>query len=844
MAKKRLFRKKIVRIALSLGISVMLIATGAAALWVATLKMPDLESFETRKVVESTKIYDRTGEILLYDTGINTKRTSVPLSEISPWIQKATIAIEDARFYENIGIEPLAIVRAVVTNFIARDLLGGQGGSTITQQVIKNALLTKDKTLSRKFKEWVLSIKLTRVLSKDQILNMYLNETAYGGTLYGVEEASMAFFGRPASEVTLAQAAYLAAIPQAPTYYAPNGSHRDDLDSRQRLVLNRMKDLSMITEEEYEEATSEKVQFLSRNDASIRAPHFVMFVREYLISKYGEDVVANGGLRITTTLDYDMQEKAQDVVTNFGTSLQKNFNASNTAMVAVDPKTGDILMMVGSRDYFDPSIDGNYNIALAKRQPGSTFKPFVYATAFKKGYTPQTILFDTETEFSTRCTVEGKPKNPSDDPEEVCYSPVEYDNIFEGPMTIKRALAQSRNIPAVKTLYLAGINSSIATARDMGITSLTDPARYGLTLVLGGGEVSLLDLTSAYGVFANNGIRNPYRSVLKVEDSDGIVMEEARSNFKQVLDPEIAAQISDILSDNSVRMNSLKPIADSVGRQVAIKTGTTNDYRDVWAVGYTPNIVVGAWAGKNDNTPMQHNVAGLIIAPVWGAFMSQVAKNYPADTFPAPPPPLTDNKPVLRGIWQGGQSYIVDSITGKLATEHTPQQTRKEVVFNSVHNTLHWIDKNDPRGAVPQNPSDDSQYEYWEYGVRKWFDNWKLSHPEFTEETAFVIPSETDDIHSPDKAPSITIISPTNGDRINPNQMLKVQLQITGPNPVKKTEIYLNGNYVLSSEIDPLNVSFIPADVGSFSDSNNTLSVIVYDSVYNRGQASTTFNFE
>src|SRR3989344_2910962 len=222
MAKKRLFRKKIVRIALSLGISVMLIATGAAALWVATLKMPDLESFETRKVVESTKIYDRTGEILLYDTGINTKRTSVPLSEISPWIQKATIAIEDARFYENIGIEPLAIVRAVVTNFIARDLLGGQGGSTITQQVIKNALLTKDKTLSRKFKEWVLSIKLTRVLSKDQILNMYLNETAYGGTLYGVEDASMAFFGRPASEVTLAQAAYLAAIPQAPTYYEPN----------------------------------------------------------------------------------------------------------------------------------------------------------------------------------------------------------------------------------------------------------------------------------------------------------------------------------------------------------------------------------------------------------------------------------------------------------------------------------------------------------------------------------------------------------------------------------------------------------------------------------------------
>jgi len=825
------------------GLTLLFIAVGLGALWVATLQMPDLNSFENRKIAESTKIYDRTGSVLLYDTGTNAKLSVIPLAEMSPYIGQASIAIEDNNFYTNIGIEPTSIIRAFFADLTAGGL--SQGASTITQQVVKNSLLTQDKTLTRKIKEWVLAIKLTKTLTKDQILETYLNETPYGGTIYGVEEASQEYFGKNAKDLDLAESAYLAAIPQAPTYYSPYGTHRDALNARQRLVLSRMKDLGMINQADYDTAKAEQVKFLSKDTGGIRAPHFVMYVRDYLVQKYGEDAVDSGGLRVKTTLDYSMQQKAEDVVTKFSPSLASNFNASNTAMVAIDPKTGDILTMVGSRNYFDKKIEGNFNVALAHRQPGSTFKPFVYSTLFKKGYTPETILFDAQTEFSQYCTPEGKPKNPTDDPAKACYSPDEYDNTFEGPLTIRQALAQSRNVPAVKALYLAGIPNSIQTAQDLGITSLTDPTRYGLTLVLGGGEVSLLELTSAYGVFANDGVRNPYRSVLEVDDSKGNVLESASSSppaSNQVLDPMIARQISSILSDTSVRMSSLKPIGESVGRTVAIKTGTTNDYKDVWTLGYTPSLVVGAWAGNNDNSPMSHNVAGLIITPLWGAFMSQVAKNFPAEEFQPPPPPLTDGKPVLRGVWQGGTSYKIDTVSGKLATQYTPPETTKEVVFDNVHTILQWVNKDDPRGPAPANPSSDGQYAYWEYGVRKWFDTWKLSHPEFVETTSVAVPvTGTDDVHTPDKMPAATIVSPAANSAINPQKLLTLQLQETGIYPAKKTDVYLNGKYVLTNDTSPLNISFVPADVGNIS-SSNTISVTVYDTVFNKAQASVGFS--
>lgn len=826
-----------IKAATALAASAFFIFTGFFTLWVATLEIPDISSFTTRKIVESTKIYDRTGTILLFDTGADAKKTVVPLSGISPYIPAAAIAIEDANFYKNIGIEPISIIRALLANIVS----GGyaQGASTITQQVVKNSLLTTDKTISRKIKEWVLAIKLSRVVEKDKILEAYMNETSYGGTVYGVEEASQQFFGHPAKDVTLAEAAYLAAIPQAPTYYSPYGSHVDALNNRAKLVLNRMKELGSITNEEYKTALQEKVVFLSRNSGSIKAPHFVIYVKDYLVSKYGEDVVARGGLKVITTLDYSLQSNAEGVISRFAPSLANNFNASNTAMVAIDPKTGDILTMVGSKDYFDSSIDGNFNVTLARRQPGSTFKPFVYATAFEKGFTPETILWDIKTEFSTFCEPDGKTKNPEDDPKEVCYSPGEYDNIFEGPMTARYSLAQSRNVPAVQALYLAGIPNVLRNTTSMGMP-ISDPNRCGLTLVLGGCEVSLIDLTSAYGVFANDGIRNPYRSILQIYDSSGNLIEKADVSPTQAIPTEVARQVTSILSDTKVRLDSLKPLANSIGRQVAIKTGTTNDYRDVWTVGYTPSLVVGAWAGNNDNTPMQKNVAGLIISPVWAGFMSEAAKTFPAESFGQPPAPLTDGKPVLRGVWKGGVSYWKDMISGKVATQYTPQATKQEVVFNNVHSILYWVDKDDVYGPSPLAESKDSQFPYWEYAVAEWLKTWRTSNPDFRDDEPVVIPTATDDVHLPQNFPTVFIESPQQGSTLDPKQRLQVQLRVTGRYPPQKTDVYLNGKYVTTNHLNPLSFSFVPADVGSIS-AINQLSITLYDSVLNSAQATTTF---
>jgi penicillin-binding protein 1C len=659
-------------------LSLFFIVGGITAIWFSTLQIPDLSAFEARKVAESTKIYDRTGEVLLYDIHSDQRRTLVPFDQISKYIKDATISIEDDKFYQHHGIQPSAIIRAIFANITGLGL--AQGGSTITQQVIKNSVLTKDKTLTRKLKEWVLAVKLERILTKDQIFETYLNENPYGGNVYGVEEAAKTFFGKSAKDVSIAEAAYIAAIPQAPTYYSPYGKNKAQLDQRQKLVLSKMHEFNYITDAEYAAAQKEKVAFLEKNTGGLRAPHFAMYVKDYLDKKYGSDVVEEGGLKVITTLDYKIQQKAEDVVTRFAPTLESQFNASNTAMIGINPKNGDILMMVGSRNYFDQKNEGNFNVTTALRQPGSTFKPFVYATAFEKGYTPETVLFDVPTEFSSECNPDHTPK-AGVDPKK-CYQPVEYDDIYNGPISIREALAHSRNIPAVKTLYLTGIKDSIATAKAMGITSLNDPDRYGLTLVLGGGEVSLLELTSAYSVFANDGVRNPYRSILRVEDRDGNVLEEAHDYPNQAIPAEIARQINDILSDTSVRMTSLLPIGESLGdKPVAIKTGTTNDYRDVWIEGYTPNIAVGAWAGRNDNTPMSHNLSGLVISPLWGAFMAEINDMIPKEYFKKPEPTPTDLKPVLRGIWKGGQSYFIDSVSKKLATPTTPPELRQEVII-------------------------------------------------------------------------------------------------------------------------------------------------------------------
>ncbi|XKT75310.1 MAG: transglycosylase domain-containing protein [Patescibacteria group bacterium UBA2103] len=666
--------------------------TGIIILWVALLPTPDLTAFEERKVVQSTKIYDRTGEILLYDLSRDVKRSLVPLSDISPYIQNATIALEDDRFYQHFGIRPISFIRAILINLTKGSF--AQGGSTITQQVVKNSILTTDKSISRKLKEWIIAIKLEQVYEKDQILSVYLNESPYGGNLYGIEEAARAFFGKSSNDVSIAQAAYLASLPQAPTFYSPYGNNTDKLEERKNFALKRMFELGFISESEYEEAKVEEVEFLLRGDQSIKAPHFVFYVQEKLEELYGPRALEEGGINVITTLDFELQSKGEEIVNRYALSNAERFDAENAAIVAIDPDTGEILTMVGSRDYFDQEIDGNFNIAVAERQPGSTFKPFVYAQALAEGYTRDTILFDLPTQFSTRCDADNFTS------EDGCYSPVNYDDVFRGPMKLIDALAQSVNVPAVKALYLVGLNDAITLASRMGITTLTDPARYGLSLVLGGGEVQLLDITSAYGVFANEGVRYEPIAIKEIRNKNDEVIYTPSQNPKQVLDSAVARELTFMLSDNTARIPAFganSPL-HFPGFDVAAKTGTTNDYRDAWIIGYTPNIAVGAWAGNNDNRPMDKQVAGFIIAPLWNEFMREALNIRPRSFFGEVPPVPQDIKPILRGVWSAENE------------NGTPV----------LHSILHYVDKNNPRGLAPLLPGNDSQYNLWEYSVRNW----------------------------------------------------------------------------------------------------------------------------
>jgi 1A family penicillin-binding protein len=812
-------------------ISIAFVGLGIITFWVSTFKIPDLSSFEERSVSQSTKIYDRTGEVLLFDVNQNIKREVIPYEEISKYVKKATVAIEDENFYTHGGIQIKAIIRAVWANLTGANF--SQGGSTITQQVIKNSLLTSEKAISRKLKEWILAIRLEKIMSKEEILSIYLNESPYGGSIYGIQEATKTFFNKKASDITLAEAAYLAAIPNAPTFYSPYGNNKDKLDGRKNLVLQKMLENNFITEIEYEKAKKEIVVFQDKQGNSLKAPHFVEYIRQYLESKYGEKIIREDGLKVITSLDYSLQEKAEAVVKEYAFKNKASFNAENAALVAIDPKTGQILVMVGSRDYFDKEIDGNFNVALAHRQPGSTFKPFVYATAFNKGYTPETVLFDLPTEFQTTCTPQGFPignTNKND-----CYMPENYDGKYLGPITLREALAQSRNIPSIKTLYLAGIKDSLETAKNMGITSLGDANQYGLTLVLGGGEVSPLEITSAYGVFANNGVKNPYISILKVENSRGEVLEEAVLHPERVLSEETTNKISSILSDNIARIpaygaNSPLYFAD---RTVAVKTGTTNDFRDVWIVGYTPNLVVGSWAGNNDNSPIDKKVAGMVIAPMWRVFMDKALPSFSKEYFSEPETTVKEIKPVFRGVWQGYDSFIIDKISGKLATDLTPEETQQEIFIPNVHEILYWVDKKDPWGEVPNDPSLDPQFNHWEYPVQQWLSSQYLPTP--------TKPQKEDDVHTRATKPIIKIISPNTETNYLANQKILIEISNKSVYPISKVEFYINNTYLGTTNTFPYLFSFTPTEINYINIGENTLKVKVTDSVFNRSEENISF---
>lgn len=784
------------------------IGVGVFFLWASTLTMPTVDIIERQRESQSTKIYDRTGEVLLYDMYQDVRRTVVSLEDISDHLEHATIAIEDDGFYDHFGIEPLAIVRAVVRNLQDGDLLGGQGGSTITQQVVKNTLLVNEKKISRKLKEWVLAIKLERDLSKDEILELYLNEVPYGGTKYGIEEASQGFFGKSAGELSIAESAYLAALPQAPTYYSPYGNNTEALEERKNKVLSRMLELSYITQEEYEEARASTVSFRPVTSGSIKAPHFVFYVIDQLTELYGKETdLAQANLTVITTLDWELQKEAERIVRERALENSEKYNATNASLMAIDPKTGGILVMVGSRDYFDEEIDGNYNIGLANRQPGSSFKPFAYAAALKKGYTTETVVYDVKTQFSTACDKTDFSSNGE------CYSPGNYDATFRGPMTFREALAQSVNVPAVKVVYLAGMKETIELAQAMGISTLDNWQRYGLTLVLGGGEVSLLEMTSAYGVFANEGVRHPHTGIKEIKTNNTTELYTVDVEGTAVLDTEIARSITDMLSDNVARTPAFG--GDSFLHfseyDVAVKTGTTNDYRDAWIVGYTPNIAVGAWAGNNNNFPMEKKVAGFIIAPMWNEFMQFYFEKYPdSPEFVDPQPIDPEIKPVLRG------------------SKPFPPQASSSLPTQQPHSLLHWVQKEDPRGPIPINPSSDPQYAYWEYGVLLW------SATQGTVSIFDILRNEAGgDVF-------VTITEPRDDFIFRENETVDVSFSVLGTDTIDRIEYYVDGRKIGTDTRKKQTFSFVPEDEG-IEEGSHTFLLVVYTKENTSGGSSFDF---
>ncbi|MDO8566707.1 MAG: transglycosylase domain-containing protein [bacterium] len=689
-------RRLIVASVLSL-FGVFFLILGGVLLAVALTPVPDINSFTYRQLDQSTKIYDRTGQILLYDYNRDAKREIVSLAKISPHIIDATIAIEDSSFYGHGGVRFTSILRAMLADALGASL--SQGGSTITQQVVKNTLLTSRKSIIRKLHEWVLAIKLEQVHSKDKILETYLNNIPYGGTLYGVEAASESYFGKTAKDIGVAEAAYLAAMIQAPTYYSPNGTNQKELFARKDLVLNRMKMLGLIDEPTYKRAQAEEVSFSPASRNSIIAPHFVFYILNQLEETYGQNILISG-LKVITTLDAELEMEAESIVHTYALENEKKFGASNVSLVALDPSTGHILAMVGSRDFFDKDIDGQYNATLASRQPGSTMKPFIYSLALMRGYTRNTVVFDVPTQFSTAC----KPSDVTNSTPP-CYAPINFDNTFRGPMTFETALAQSINIPAIKTLYLVGIQNAVNLAKSFGLTTLGDPNRYGLTLVLGGGEVRLLDLTGAFAVFANDGIKNPPTGILEVVDPNGNVLEKYEPKLSRVIPENIARDMSAMLSNAKARVPtySLTSPLSFPNYDVAVKTGTTNDTKDAWVIGYTPSIALGVWVGNNDNTPMIRTTAGFIAVPVWHETMAYALSKYPKTYFGEPSPIVPTVPPMLQGNWR------IPDINGNIIP----------------HSLLYWTDKNNPQGPPLTNPAQDSQFSYWEYGISLWYN----SHP-------------------------------------------------------------------------------------------------------------------
>ncbi len=804
--------KKIGRVALW-GTGVFLLIVIFMFAWFAK-DLPTPGKIRNLVSASSTRLFDRNMNPLYTISG-EKKRITIEKEQIPDVVKNATVALEDKDFYKHFGLDFSGVARAV--------LFGGSrgGGSTITQQFIKNALLTSERTLIRKAKEAVMAVELEFLFSKEEILVMYLNEIPYGGNNYGVEAAARSFFNKSAAELTLPEAATLAALPQAPTTLSPYGPNTDRLVARRNLALERMAQQGYITAEQAKAAQETELKVVAKHE-SIAAPHFVLYVKDWLVQYFTDELgdaqlaekkVEEGGLTVVTTLDITKQTIAEEEVAKAVPNLIRG-GASNAGLVSLDPKRGEVIAMVGSVDYFQEQF-GAYNIATASRQPGSSFKPIIYATAFKEKYNPATVLFDLKTDFGN-------------------YIPQNFDGAFRGPLTIRQAIGNSLNIPAVKTLGLVGLDKALKTAHDLGITTLTDKDRYGLSLALGGGEVRLIDMATAYGVFANGGILMPTTPVLKITDSGDKILYDHTDpkDGRLVLDPQIAYQISNILSDVDAKrpvFNFSLRFLTLANRVAATKTGTTNDFKDAWTIGYTPQLVTSVWAGNNDHTSMNRIGGSTAAAPIWDGYMERAHAEMPVETFVRPEgiqdlavDRLSNKLPVdgsevitdIFARWQVPtekddvhKRVRVCRENGLLADESIPDELAEERTFTYVHS------------EKPDNPN-------WENPVRAW-----------AAQNGFDNKPPTEKCSASGNSPQVSITSPA--DNATVSGVFTISANASSPSGVSKVDFFLDNVLIVTDGDAPYGSTH---DAGTLSNGTHKLSATVTS--VNGATASTQINIK
>ena len=864
---------------LAVGIGFALLGTVTLGGLVAILSigLPDVSDLENLSGAQSTEIFDRE-ENLLYTVHGEENREYIAIKDINKHVINATVSIEDDEFWKHNGFDIFAIGKAIIAEM---GIGSPRGGSTITQQYVKNAFLSSEHSYVRKLKELILSLRVEREYDKSTILELYLNRIPYGNNAYGIQKAAEIYFDKDAKDLTLSEASILAALPQAPSRYNPYGPNKyshllkefteeelflreirkeSDLEieeyirgclgqtielpdggslyikGRSDLVLDRMEFLNYITEEQKNIALTElkEVEF-SEYRETITHPHFVLYIKEMLEDKYGKDVVEQGGLKVYTTIDPDLQEYAEEVTFTKSTYNESAYGANNAAVLVTDINTGEILAMVGSRDYYDEEIDGNVNVVVRPRQPGSSFKPLVYAQAFYNSYSPASVIYDVPTKFG------------SDEPQN-------YDGEFQGQMSMRKALGQSRNIPAIKAYFLAGKQDKIIDLSEkLGITSLDKDHSYGYPLALGAGEVSLMEMVTAYSTFGNEGKKPDLTAIIKIENANGDIIEtnEERVQFKEVLDPQIAFLISDILSDESVKVGGNLSVA---GHTVAAKTGTSTKENkkdsggsavapgDGWVIGYSPSIAVGVWIGNTDGAPMFLNANGHDSAgPIFKSVMTKALQGKAVETFREPveiqhvgistasgllPGANTPQKFVKDEVFASwavptatDQSFYkvkIDKVSGLLATEHTPPEAVEDILYIN-HKPI-------------------APYENWAIAIINWFkedtiDKVPEEYRDPNLKVAFGMPPTTkDNIHTAITAkakPEVTIIDPSPNSKLPPGN-LAVNIDYKAENGIDHVEYYINDKLEYTTK-EPPHIGYLKISRYLPNNSHHLISVKVID---------------